>query len=342
MGSGFQKRKSTILRIIVGEYISSAVPVASEFITRNYDLGVSPATIRNDMSRLEEEGYLTRPHTSAGTVPSGKAYRRFVEELPENIELTPEEQQRVRRSFLEVEEEIDKWLKVAAFIVSRMAGNVSLVTFPKAHKSRFKHLELVAIHEFLAMLILVLGETSVKQHLLSFTDPVSQEDLNTLANKLNGLMTGLTYAELAALEMQAGAREQRLIATIAEIMEAEDEVEYSQPYFEGLRRTLEQPEFGQKEKLLNIMELVEMKDWLTPFMRRQLNQRGVQVVIGNESNVELLEDLSLVLNNYGVPRRVAGTIGVIGPTRMDYTRAICAVNCVSSVLNDLLSKVYCE
>lgn len=341
MGSGFQKRKSTILRIIVGEYIATAMPVASEFITRHYDLGVSPATLRNDMSRLEEEGYLTRPHTSAGTVPSGKAYRHFVEELPENIELPPEEQERIRNSFLEVEEAIDKWLKVAAFILSRLAGNVSMVTFPKAHNTRFKHLELVSIHEFLSMMILVLGEASVKQHLLSFTNPIMQEDLNILANKLNSHFGGCTSAEIVSQE-QAGPIERRLITVITEIMEQEDGLEYNQPYFEGLRKMLEQPEFGQKEKLLNIMELVEMKDWLTPLIRHQTNQKGIQVVIGNESNVEMLEDLSLVLNNYGVPRRAAGTIGVIGPTRMDYTRAISAVNCVSDVLNDLLSKLYCE
>lgn len=342
MGSGFQKRKSTILRIIVGEYIATAVPVASEFITRHYDMGVSPATIRNDMSRLEEEGYLTRPHTSAGSVPSGKAYRHFVQTIPDNIELPLEEQEHIRQSFMEVEEEIDKWLKVAALIVSHMAGNVSIVTFPKAHRPQFKHLELVAIHEFLAMLILVLGETSVKQHLLSFVEPVTQEDLNALANKLNSLFAGHTYAEMTAQKIQASIEEQRLIDIITEIMEAEDEVEYSPPYFEGLRRMLEQPEFVQKDKLLSIMELVEMQDWLTPLMRRQLNHKGIQVVIGNESKVEILEDLSLVLNNYGVPRKVGGTIGVIGPTRMDYTRAISAVNYVSGVLNDLLSKVYCE
>jgi heat-inducible transcriptional repressor len=92
---------------------------------------------------------------------------------------------------------------------------------------------------------------------------------------------------------------------------------------------MEQPEFGQKDKLLNLMDLVEMQDWLTPLIRKQVNHQGVQVVIGDESNVDILQDLSLVLNNYGVPRKVGGTIGVIGPTRMDYTRAISAVNCVS-------------
>jgi heat-inducible transcriptional repressor len=229
MGSGFQKRKSTILRIIVGEYIATAMPVASEFISRHYDMGVSPATIRNDVARLEEEGYLTRPHTSAGTVPSGKAYRHFVQALPDNIELPVDEQERIRRSFMEVEEEIDKWLKVAALIVSHMAGNVSIVTFPKARRSRFKHLELVAIHEFLAMLILVLSETSVKQHLLSFSEPMNQEELSKLANKFNSFFAGRTFAELTSQEVHASEQEQRLIDIITEIMEQEDESEYSKP-----------------------------------------------------------------------------------------------------------------
>ncbi len=339
MARGLTPRRESVLRIIVGEYIATAVPVASEAIFRNYQLRVSPATIRNDMVYLEEEGYITRPYTSAGSIPLDKGYRHYVESLTEDVELPSDEQYRIRSLFREVEEELERWLKLAAGIMARLVTNAALVTFPKASQCRFRHLELVAVHEFLALLVLVLSETMLKRQLLSFVEPVTQEQLTGLANKLNTIYSGLTSSEISASILEFSGEEQRVRGAVVDIMDAEDEMEYEEPYLEGLRLMLGQPEFVQKDRMLDVMELMEAKDWLSPMFSRRESDEGVQVVIGEENRDEALRDLSLVFSRYGVPHRVGGTIAVIGPTRMDYRRAISTVGCVSEVLSDLVAGV---
>ena len=339
MARSLATRRETILKIIVSEYIATAVPVASEAIYRNYQLGVSPATIRNDMAYLEAEGYVTRPHTSAGSVPTDKGYRYYVESLAKEVELPLEEQYRIRKLFREVEEELERWLKLAAAIVARLVRNAALVTLPKSSRCRFRHLELVALHEFVALMILVLSEAILKRQLLSFDRPITQEWLTGIGNKLNAAYAGLDSSEIAAKRMELTAEERQVTKAVIDIMVAEDEVEYEEPHLEGLRLMLGQPEFAQKDRMLDIMELLETKEWLSTAFSRRSMEPGVQVVIGEENQDKMLQDLSLVFSGYGIPGRVSGTIGVIGPTRMDYRRAISAVSYMSGILSDLVAGV---
>lgn len=339
MTSGFTPRRKAILNIIVAEYIATAMPVASETILRNYKLGVSSATIRNDMAYLEKEGYIAKPHTSAGSIPLAKGYRNYVESISKNIELPMEEQYHIRDSFHNVEEEVERWLKLAAALMSRLVGNAALVTFPKAKKCRLKHLELVSLHEYLALLILVLSETVLKQQLLSFSQPVTQEQLNIITNKLNTNYVGLTSSQLLAKKSTLNSEEQRITDSVVDMMNTEDELEYHATYLEGLRLMLGQPEFMGKDRMLRVMELMEARDWLKSVLHNQLENERVQVVIGEENRDESLKDLSLVLGRYGIPQKVKGAIGVIGPTRMDYRRAISTVGYMSDLLSYLLAGV---
>ena len=339
MASRLTARREAVLRIIVGDYIATAVPVASEAISRSYQLGVSPATIRNDMAHLEEEGYVSRPHTSAGCIPLDKGYRYYVEALTEDAELPLEEQHRIRALFGEGEEEPDRWLKLAAALVARLVKNASLVTFPRPNRCRFGHLELVAVHEFLALLVLVLSETILRRQFLSFNEPVTQDQLTGLANKLNAAHSGSTSSEISGKKLEVSPEEERVTEALVEMMSAEDEMEYDQPYLEGLRLMLGQPEFTERDRMLSVMELMEARGWFGSMLSQWSSAEGVQVVIGEESRDEALRGLSLVFSRYGVPRRVSGAIAVIGPTRMDYRRAISTVGCVSEVLSDLVAGV---
>ena len=339
MTRGLTSRREAVLRIIVSEYIATAMPVASEAIFHNYQLGVSPATIRNDMAYLEEEGYITRPHTSAGSMPLDKGYRYYVVSLTENVELSAEEQNRISNLFLEVEDEFERWLKLVAALMARLVRNAALVTFPKASQCRFRHLELVVVHDFLALLVFVLSEAILRRQLLPFDEPMTQERLTSLTNKLNAVYSGLTSSEILAKKLELSAEEERVTETVVEMMTAEDEAEYDEPYLEGLYLLLSQPDFAKKERVLSIMELMEAKDWLRPVLRRRSGDEGVQVLIGEENQDEALRDLSLVFSRYGVPSGIGGTIGVIGPTRMDYRRAISMVGYVSEILSDLVSGV---
>ncbi len=334
------KRRKVILNIIVAEYIATAIPVASETILRNSRLSVSSATIRNDMAYLEKEGYIAKPHTSAGSIPLAKGYRHYVESISKNVELPLAEQNRIKESFHNIEE-VERWLKLAATMMARVAGNAALVTFPKAGQYHLKHLELVSMNESLALLILVLSETVLKQQLLSFTEPLNQEQLTNIANKLNARYAGLTNSQIMANKLDSTPEERRITDVITELMASEDEMVYHQSYLEGLRLMLGQPEFIQKDRMLDILELMEARNWLDTLLRRQIGPERVQVVIGEENRDKTLKDLSLVLGRYGVPKKIGGTIGVIGPTRMDYRKAISTVNYMSGILSYLVAGV-CE
>jgi len=342
MLKGLTKRRAAVLRIIVSEYITTAVPVASETIFRNYQLGVSPATIRNDMAYLEEEGYIARPHTSAGSMPLDKGYRHYVESLANEAELPLEEQYRISKLFREVEEEFDRWLRLAATILARLAKNAALVTYPKPRQCRFWHVELVAMQEFVALMVLVLREAILKRQLLSFDKPVTQEQLTIMANKLNAVYSGLTSSEILTKTKKVGlsSEEEQVIEAVTDMMSAEDELEYEESYLEGLRLMLGQPEFAQKDRMLSIMELMETKEWLNSAFSLRSSDVGVQVLIGEENQVQTLRDLSLVFSRYGIPGQVGGTVGVIGPTRMDYSRAISIVSYMSGILSDLVAGIY--
>jgi len=339
MLKGLTRRRETVLKIIVSEYIATAVPVASETIFRNYTLGVSPATIRNDMAYLEQEGYIARPHTSSGSVPLDKGYRYYVESLAKETELPLEDQYRIRKLFHEVEEEFERWLKLAAAIAARLVRNAALVTFPKSTQCRFRHLELVGLQEFVALMVLVLSEAIIKRQLLSFEEPVTQERLTTMANKLNATYAGSTGSEILAKKIGLTSEEEQVAKAVVDIMTAEDELEYEEPYLDGLRLMLGQPEFAHKDRMLSLMELMETKEWLSSAFAQQSSGVGVQVVIGEENRDETLHDLSVVFSRYGIPGRVGGTIGIIGPTRMDYRRAISTVDYMSAVLSDLVAGV---
>ena len=335
-------RKNKILNILVREYIDTATPVASEALLRSYALGVSSATIRNDMANLEEEGYITRPHTSAGCIPLDKGYRHYVESLPGNVELPPGEQANIRNHFIEAADELERLLKMAASLISRLAGNAAVVTYPRASESKFKHLELISLHDFLGLLILVFSETCLKQHLLNFTIPVTQDELSAIANKLNSKYVGLTRSGILAKKLDLTAEEKTVSEVITGIMAIEDAAEVDETYLEGLRLTLNQPEFVNKERVLHIVDLLEARGWLKNMLREKPSETTVKVVIGKESGNDSLKDLSLVLIHYGVPQKLSGTVGVIGPTRMDYQRTISTVVYISQILSYLMAEVCSE
>src|SRR4030043_624229 len=210
MWKGLTARREAVLKIIVSDYIDTAVPVASVTIFRNFKLGVSPATIRNDMAYLEEAGYIARPHTSAGSVPLDKGYRHYVESLTRKTELNMQEQDRIRKLFREVEKEFEKWLKLAGVIGASLVKNAALVTLPKPRQCRFKHLELVALQEFAALMVLVLSEAILKRQLLSFQEPMTQERLTIMTNKLNVAYSGLTSSEILVKKLELASKEEQV------------------------------------------------------------------------------------------------------------------------------------
>ena len=333
-----RERRETVLRVIIEDYITRATPVASSSIVEKYGLKVSPATIRNDTAYLEREGYVVHPHRSAGSIPTDKAYRHYVELIGEEIELPRIEQYLVQQISQEAKEELEQWLKTVAALLARLVRNLVVITTPKAVRCRFKHLDLVALQDFMALMIVVLYEAKVRRQVLSFDTKISQDELAKLANRLTALYDGMTSSEILAKREGLSSEERQLSESMVEIMAAQDKLDYGEPYLEGLRLLLSQPEFTNSPRTLGILEVLEGEDWLRNIFGQESSRGGVKVVIGDENPEPALQDLSLLASQYGIPDKASGIVGVIGPKRMDYAKAISSLNCFSALLSDSVAE----
>ncbi len=328
------ERRETVLRLIVEDYITGATPVASRAIVEKYGLPVSPATIRNDTAYLEREGYIIHPHHSAGSVPTDKAYRYYVESLGEGVELPSVEEHLTGYILQEAREGLDQWLKMMAALLAGLVRNLVVITSPKPVQCRIKHLDLVALQDVMALLIVVLYEAKVTRQVLSFGRRVSQDELTRLANKLTATHAGLTGSEILAKTEGLSPEERQVSECVADVIADEEKLEYGEPYLEGLRLLLSQPEFTSSPSMLRIMEVLEGEDWLKSIFCHEFKRGEVKVVIGEENTEPALQDLSLITSQYGRPDRASGVVGVIGPKRMDYARTISSLNYLSSLLSD--------
>jgi len=332
-------RGEAILKSIVAQYIARAVPVPSQSLIDNYELAVSSATIRNEMAHLEEEGYITRPHPSAGSIPSDRGYRYYVETLGD-IRLPSAQQLLIRHLFHQVEGELEEWLSLAATLTAQLVQNVAIVAMLKPENFQFKHLEVVALQEELALVIVVLHGARLRQQLITFDQAVSQSELTTMANKLNAAYSDLTRTQILAQKIELSPTEQQLYNCLLKIMQAEDEQEYEKSYLDGLHFALNQPEFHHAQQVLTLMELVECRRLLGIITPEDMGNQGVQVIIGKENKAEAIQNCSVVISQYGLPEEAIGVIGVVGPTRMPYARTISAVSYLSLVLSQLVAELY--
>lgn len=336
-------RQQIILGLVVREYVSTAAPVGSKGLADKFKLGVSSATVRNELSRLEELGYLTHPHTSAGRQPTDKGYRYFVERLMGETELPATEQRMIAHQFYQVRQDVEQWMKLAAAVLARTARGAALVTAPQSYTARFKHLQLICTQGRLVLLILVLQDGSVKQEMLTLAQTLSQEVLDEASRQLTNVCEGLGGEAIMALRAKLPAFEAEIASVVADILQQTEARASSTIYRDGLSEVLKQPEFESRadsEALRRVME--EHSSLLEEVLANALspNVGGVQVVIGGEGRWRELRDCSLVLSRYGVADQATGALGVLGPTRMPYSRAISAVRYVSDLMSDLVSDLY--
>ena len=332
-------RSGRILNSIVREYITKVMPVPSQVIASDPDLGVSPATVRNDMAQLEHEGYLIRPHTSAGCIPSDKGYRFYVGSI-ENVALPREEQRFISHTFHQAEREIEVWLSLSASLLARLTQNMAVVSLPKSSDCKLKHLELLSLQESLVLAVIVLHGANVKQKLITFQESVSQASLTVISQKLNSAYADLTAREIDALEMELTDLEKEITGHLVEIMQAEDRQDYSDPYLDGWHFMINQPEFAHSDRVSALMELTEQRGLLKVLVPSKISREGVHVTIGKENKSPAMQNCSVVICRYGLPGEATGTVGVVGPTRMPYSRTIPTVYYLSSVLTQLVASLY--
>ena len=195
-------RRSTLLNLIVEEYVDTALPVGSKYIVAKHDMPVSSATVRAEMARLEDEGYISQPHTSAGRIPSDKGYRYYVESLMAEEALAWEERETIRHQFHQTERAMEQWFQLAAAVLAHSVSNFAVVTSPHSAETRLRHVQLVPLHELSALCVVVLNEARIRQQVLAFRDPVNDEMLISASNRINQQFGGLTQMSWRAFRRQ--------------------------------------------------------------------------------------------------------------------------------------------
>ncbi|MBA3824335.1 MAG: heat-inducible transcription repressor HrcA [Ktedonobacterales bacterium] len=342
-------RKDAILRALVEEYIRTAEPVASQPLAEKYQLGYSSATVRIDLKALEEDGFVYQRHSSGGRIPTDLGYRYFVERLMPESTLGMHEQRLIRHQFYQVQYQLDQWVRLSASILSQALGSAAVVTIPRASEGRLKHFEMLSLNDTIALLVLVLRDGSLSQGRLFLPDPATQEDLSRLSQGLNARFGGQSGSELGDFVDAGGLATltpNEQVVTLALVQHISRHTTWGSEdvYQEGLTRMLGQPEFTRLgdeqergERIRKVVEALE-QNALLPMLQEQLpDAGGVQVVIGGETD---LHDLSIVVGRYGLPGMPGGLLGVVGPTRMQYSKAVALVRYMTDIMNDLLADYF--
>lgn len=333
------ERKQRILKAVVHEYVSTAEPVGSHLIAGRHGIGVRSATIRNEMAELSEMGYLRQPHTSAGRIPSDLGYRFYVDRLMEAAVLPANEAQRARQLLASRTTEIEILLEHTCRILADLAKYTSVASQPKLKESTIKHVSLVnlAHRKFIAVVVLdngrIIHELIESDH--GTIDPVKTS--NYLTAKLAGL--AVTSLSADAVEHDPGAPHEilgltrQIVEAVARQAEAEEEVDV---HFGGTSYMMQQPEFKNPERLEAVLSLLDQRRALYKLFSSIMGP-GVTVLIGRENPLEEMTECSFVGAKYRIGGRIVGTVGVMGPTRMDYRRAVSAVDFVVRNLENILN-----
>ena len=340
MRPAITERQRDILTIIVNEYIRDGLAVSSESVAGKLPVAVSPATVRSDIAELEQTGYIIRPHTSAGGLPSNKAYRLYVETLDESLEPDQELQDAIRGRLRRAHTDIDGRTRLAVQLLAQLVQSIAMATPPRAAESRWKHLQLVYLQDFLVLLVIVLEQTHLKQQLMLLESPVTQDELTRVSNKLNAHFSGLTRREVAKRAVSLTSFEEAAMREVLDIFRADDEAGLADPYVDGLRHMFRGPDQIGVSHARQLAEFLEDRSLLQSVLSETPDRGVVRVAIGEENKADLLQEFSVVFAQYGIPEEASGIVGIVGPTRMEYANAISHVRYVSELMSELVLEVH--
>ncbi len=335
------ERAGSVLKILVNEYIQTAAPVASEEIARLSPVRVSSATVRNAMSRLSDAGYISRPHVSAGGIPSDLGYRHYLESLGEMPSLPVDLRRHIRHRFDQVDPDVETWSQQCAAMLSSITTNLAIVTVPRSTLSRLKHIQLVYLEEFLILLVVVLQGARLVRRVIPLEETVTQDLLDRAATRLNEYLGGSSWEDIGSGRLDLTPLEDRVMRETKVMLREADAFGTPEHYVDGLRRLLQQPEFAHAQRAREVVEMVEERVLLDDVLSEAPPEAGdVAVYVGGENRKETLRPFGVVLCQYGVAGQASGTICVIGPTRMGYVQAISGVSFLASVMSQLVLELY--
>jgi heat-inducible transcriptional repressor len=332
-------RKSAILRAIVEEYVGSAQPVGSQTIAQTRDLGVSAATVRNEMGALEREGYIAQPHTSAGRVPTDKGYRFYVDRFTGEGSLTAPQRREVADFFTSAARVMDDLLHDTSLLLARLTSHAAVIVGPQADVAVVCSVTLVRLQPKVVLAVAVLSNGAVEKETVLLDDDVTDEDVSQATARLSRHMLGATFAAITDPPARPARPDaaQKLVTAVCHGLRR-NASSGSEPLFVGgaSRLAAEHQAFSNTQVAAHLLELLEEHVVMVALMRELLGP-GVTVRIGSEHARDDLRDCSVVLAPYLVEGKQAGTVGVLGPTRMDYQQAQAAVATVSRQLSRSLS-----
>ena len=332
-------RQKRILSLVVHEYIYSADTVASKHLVDKYNLDMSSATVRNEMSALTDEGYLKQPHTSAGRVPTEDGYRYFVGQLMQDTSLPEAMRRTINHQFSQMHADMKQWLELAATVLANETHAASLITAPQPVEARIKHIQLIATHGRQALAVLVMEGGQIHQHILTLEEPVGQEQLSILSTKFSQIFAGKNLQALSQYHGPMSQLEKTVLAWMEDELVRSDRLPTGEIYMDGITNMLAEPEFSDSEEARKALRLLEERSLLQDLLSQTAlpdTIGGVQVLIGGEGNWNDLRQCSVILTRYGSPGIATGTLGVLGPMRMAYGRSISMVRFLSGILSDFI------
>lgn len=337
------ERKQRVLKAVVSEYVNTAEPVGSRTLVRRHNLGVSTATIRNEMADLEDMGFLEQPHVSAGRVPSDSGYRFYVDNLMEQDSLTGYERDLLNQLMHIKNQEADTVLATASRLLSQISNYVGLITSASIHTGRLASVKLVHLDHRLALALLFTDKGQVESRVLVLPPEVEAEDLEGLAlyftrrlagrpmEEITGQLLDQVYAELA----EEYRHRYELLGQIAStLMSWLKSGTRGRVYTGGAHNILKQPEFQDLEKVQHLLALLEEETLLFKLLQRE---PGTIITIGRENRLPVMQDCTVVSASYSINGRLAGTVAVLGPTRMDYAHVISVLEYMANCLEQAFS-----
>lgn len=336
------ERKKKILQIIIEDYISSAEPVGSRTIARKYDLGLSPATIRNEMSDLELLGYLEQPHTSAGRIPSAQAYRFYVDALIEPGTLTDNDMALIDGWYNERRRNIDDIFQSTAKILSRMTQNVSMVLTYQQTIANFCYLKFLPLDSQHAILCIVADDGSIDTNVVDIPLGMSSEEMDYLAGKMSKLLEDRNLSDISVEILQnvhTDVVEDKLIfsSLLQAVRKMTGRRQEQKVFLGGTKQLLNQPEFRDVERVRNLLGILEEEKVLKDLLQGG-EDSGLKVTIGSENKFTGIQDCSMVQATYRLNGQIVGTMAVLGPTRMEYGKVISVMDYLHKYLKTILDK----
>lgn len=337
------ERKKKILQIIIEDYISSAEPVGSRTIARKYDLGLSPATIRNEMSDLELLGYLEQPHTSAGRIPSAQAYRFYVDALIEPGTLTDNDMALIDGWYNERRRNIDDIFQSTAKILSRMTQNVSMVLTNQQTIANFCYLKFLPLDSQHAILCIVADDGSIDTNVVDIPLGMSSEEMDYLAGKMSKLLEDRNLSDISVEILQnvhTDVVEDKLIfsSLLQAVRKMTGRRQEQKVFLGGTKQLLNQPEFRDVERVRNLLGILEEEKVLKDLLQGG-EDSGLKVTIGSENKFTGIQDCSMVQATYRLNGQIVGTMAVLGPTRMEYGKVISVMDYLHKYLKTILDKL---